>query len=243
MAQAPQAPLARTARCPRSGRRPARGWELDGRQDARRRSRSLMSTRSEKVAPPVPGPLGASEPDTGKPKGSVAAPWRGRGEGGRGRRDKKEGSQASRRPRACATSSMNRQSIRAPAESRGQRQTSHVARAGRKGGARIANQSKRRQRAEGRVHTTVASLSEARGGTCRPWRLQGSVHPLRPSCTTCRCSTGPGQRRCCPAHREERAAQGARGSARPEPSLFSRRRQTGGGPGGGRGTLEAGTQA
>ena len=89
MAQAPQAPLARNARCPRSGRRPARGWELDGRLDARRRPKSMVSMRSEKAAPPVPGPLGASELDTGKPKGSVAAPWRGErraGEGGETRR-------------------------------------------------------------------------------------------------------------------------------------------------------------
>ena len=75
MAQAPQAPLARIARCPRSGRRSARGWELDGRQDARRQPKSVMKMRSEKAAPPVPGPLGASGLDTGKPKGIVAVPW------------------------------------------------------------------------------------------------------------------------------------------------------------------------
>jgi len=89
------------SRCPRSGWGPARGWELDGRQDARRRPKSMVSMCSEEAAPPVTCPLGARGHDTGKPKGSVATPWRGSERaGGGGETRKREGTAAGARRRA-----------------------------------------------------------------------------------------------------------------------------------------------
>ena len=173
-------------------RMPGRAWDLQVKQvnseNLPCRGMKLLKKKRDGRGPPARGGHGAGKPKIAGPSPCIRAVRQERGEGGGGA--SAEAREPSRR-RGCgpwhhagargrANKVMNRRSLQAPAESRGPHQASHVARVGRRGGTiKVTKGSKRRQRAEGRVNTTVASQGHA-GGRPLARNREGRPRYVRP---------------------------------------------------------------